>query len=50
MAKSNKSKRFIQQSKDSINKHDERFPYQMTYSDSEERKSEEVDKFSLGGF
>ena len=39
MGKSNKSKRFFQQSKDAIAKHAEKFPYRMTLSEAEEKKS-----------
>ncbi len=49
MSKSNKSKRFVQQGKDSVNKHDERFPYKMTYEEAE-RKQEEVEDITQGGF
>ncbi|MFY4774316.1 hypothetical protein [Metabacillus sp. RGM 3146] len=52
MGKSNKSKRFIQQGKDTVSKHDERFPYQMTLAEAEDRgrKAEMIDEDSLGGF
>jgi hypothetical protein len=33
-----KSKRFIQQSKDSIKRHAEKFPYRLTFAESEQRK------------
>lgn len=33
-----KSKRFIQQSSDSIKKHAEKFPYHLTFAESEQRK------------
>ncbi|MFC0272015.1 hypothetical protein ACFFIX_11180 [Metabacillus herbersteinensis] len=49
MGKSNKSKRFVQQGKDTVAKHDERIPYHMTMSDSEERKSRQAEESSLGG-
>lgn len=39
MGKRNKSKRFFQQSKDSVSKHDEKFPYRMTFAEAEEQKS-----------
>ncbi|WP_187119427.1 hypothetical protein [Bacillus testis] len=39
MGKSTKSKRFFQQSKDAVSKHDEKFPYRMTLAEAEERKS-----------
>lgn len=39
MGKSNKSKRFIQQSSDSVTKYSEKFPYHFTLAEAEERKS-----------
>jgi hypothetical protein len=50
MGKRNKSKRFIQQSVNAVDKHDERIPYHMTYAEAEERKAENVEQSSLGGF
>ncbi|WP_191991894.1 hypothetical protein [Bacillus aerolatus] len=54
MGKSNKSKRFVQQGKDSVSKHDELFPYRMTYSEAEAQYSnentEENPNMTLGGF
>ncbi|MCD7034944.1 hypothetical protein LRR81_11865 [Metabacillus sp. GX 13764] len=51
MGKSNKSRRFTQQGKDTVSKHDERFPYQMTLAEAEDRRKEEmIDEDSLGGF
>jgi hypothetical protein len=38
MARSNKSRRFVQQGKDSVNKHAERIPYHMTYAEAEANK------------
>ncbi|WP_199880746.1 hypothetical protein [Bacillus massiliglaciei] len=38
MGKRTKSKRFIQQGKDSVAKHAERIPYHSTYAEAEERK------------
>jgi hypothetical protein len=38
MGKGSKSKRFTKQSKDSVSKHGERFPYHMTYSEAEEQR------------
>lgn len=48
MGKSNKSKRFVQQGKDTVTKHDERFPYHTTLSEAEDRKERQTDT-SLGG-
>lgn len=39
MGKRNKSKRFFQQSKDSVSKHAERFPYRMTLSEAEAQQT-----------
>ncbi|MCZ0756387.1 hypothetical protein [Anoxybacillus sp. J5B_2022] len=49
MGKRNKSKRFIQQSVDTIEKHDERIPYHMTYAEAEERKARQAFDMSIGG-
>ncbi|MBO1511643.1 hypothetical protein [Metabacillus bambusae] len=49
MGKRNKSKRFVQQGKDTVTKHDERFPYHTTLSESEERKANKAVDTSLGG-
>ncbi|MCM3570023.1 hypothetical protein [Neobacillus mesonae] len=50
MGRSNKSRRFIQQGKDSVNKHAERIPYKMTYAEAEARKMSNVEDSSIGGF
>ena len=42
MGKRNKSKRFFQQSKDSVSKHDEKFPYRMTFAEAEEQKAQQL--------
>ncbi|GLI85961.1 MULTISPECIES: hypothetical protein [Rossellomorea] len=34
----NKSKRFVQQGKNAVSKHDERIPYHLTYAEAEARK------------
>lgn len=49
MGRSNKSRRFVQQGKDSINKHAERIPYKLTYAEAEARKMANVHDSSLGG-
>ncbi|GAA0314613.1 hypothetical protein GCM10008967_01410 [Bacillus carboniphilus] len=49
MGKRNRSKRFIQQNKTSVSKHDERFPYERTYAEAEAKKMENVHNSSLGG-
>ncbi|WP_181502817.1 hypothetical protein [Paranoxybacillus vitaminiphilus] len=49
MSKRSKSKRFIQQSVDTVEKHDERIPYHMTYAEAEERKAKQAVESSLGG-
>ena len=35
MGKSNKSKRFVQQGKNAVSKHSERFPYRKTMAEAE---------------
>lgn len=50
MGRSNKSKRFVQQGRDSVTKHDERFPYHTTLSESEDRKAKQAFETSIGGF
>ncbi|WP_203362632.1 hypothetical protein [Bacillus sp. REN10] len=54
MGKNSKSKRFVQQGKDAVSKHDERFPYRTTFSESEARytneQTEENPDMTLGGF
>jgi hypothetical protein len=49
LGKRNKSKRFIQQSVDAVEKHDERIPYHTTYAEAEERKAQKAFETSLGG-
>jgi hypothetical protein len=49
MGKRNKSKRFVQQGKDTVSKHGERFPYRMTYAEAEAQKMANVHESSLGG-
>jgi hypothetical protein len=49
MGKRNKSKRFVQQGKDTVTKHDERFPYRTTLSEAEESKTKQSFDTSLGG-
>ncbi|MBU5267511.1 hypothetical protein [Virgibacillus proomii] len=49
MSKASKLKRFSQQSADSVKKHDDRFPYRSTFSDSI-RKKTEADNHTVGGF
>lgn len=49
MAKSNKSRRFVQQGINERKKYEERFPYRMTYEEAE-RKKEEIDYITRGGF
>jgi hypothetical protein len=45
----NRSRRFVQQGKDSVNKHAERIPYHMTYAAAEAQKMANVQDSSLGG-
>ncbi|MDX8361349.1 MULTISPECIES: hypothetical protein [Bacillaceae] len=50
MGKRNKSKRFVQQGVDAVEKHDERIPYHTTYAEAEERqKISNVKESSIGG-
>lgn len=49
MGKRNKSNRFVQQGKDTVNKHDERIPYHLTYAEAEAQKMANVHESSLGG-
>ncbi|KYC97225.1 hypothetical protein MXL46_14390 [Heyndrickxia sporothermodurans] len=49
MGKRNKSKRFVQQGKDAVSKHAERFPYRSTLAEAEERQVEYMKESSLGG-
>lgn len=49
MGKSNKSKRFVQYSVNTVSKHDERIPYHSTYAEAEAQKMANVKKSSLGG-
>ena len=37
MGKRNKSKRFVQQGKDAVAKHSEKFPYRSTMAEAESR-------------
>ncbi|HWO75055.1 MAG TPA: hypothetical protein VNM69_03940 [Bacillus sp. (in: firmicutes)] len=49
MGKRNRSRRFIQQNKTTVSKHDEVFPYQTTYAEAEARKMANVHSSALGG-
>ena len=46
MGKGNKSKRFIQQSSDSVTKYSEKFPYHFTLAEAEERKANNRQSFN----
>ena len=48
MGRSNKSKRFVQQGKNSVQQHDQRIPYHLTLEQAE-RKSKQAEQSSLGG-
>lgn len=52
MSKKSKSKRFFQQSADSIQRHSERIPYYTTLAEAEERQRmrENQANSSYGGF
>lgn len=49
LGKRNKSKRFVQQGKDSVTKHAERIPYHSTMAEAEERQIQFMKESSLGG-
>ncbi|CAM4059477.1 competence protein [Lederbergia lenta] len=49
MGKRSKSKRFIQQGKNSVEQHAERFPYRSTLADEEEKEMNFMEETSLGG-
>ncbi|SHH06244.1 hypothetical protein SAMN05421807_103245 [Virgibacillus chiguensis] len=49
VSKASKSKRFAQQSADSVKKHAERFPYRSRFSEVQ-RKQDEADNHTVGGF
>ncbi len=49
LGKRNKSKRFVQQGKDAVAKHAERFPYRSTLAEAEEQQTELMKESSLGG-
>lgn len=49
MGRSNKSKRFVQQGKDSVNQHSKRIPYHMTYAEAEAYKMSNGHESSFGG-
>ena len=46
---SNKSKRFVQQGVDALQKYSEKIPYHSTYAEAEAKKAQNVEKSSLGG-
>jgi hypothetical protein len=48
-SRSNKSKRFVQQGKIAVSKHDDRIPYHTTLAEAEAKKLENVKESSLGG-
>ncbi|KKB33175.1 hypothetical protein [Bacillus thermotolerans] len=54
MGKSSKSKRFVEQGKNSVKKHSEQFPFRTTYADAESRyysteHTEENPDYTVGG-
>lgn len=49
MGRSSKSKRFVQQGKNSVQLHDQQIPYHLTMEQAEERKAHQADRNSLGG-
>lgn len=50
MGRSSKSKRFVQQGKDSVARHAEKIPYHMTYAEAEARKMQSHVSQNDGGF
>jgi len=49
VGKRNKSKRFVQQGKDTVNHHAKRIPYHMTYAEAESYKMANDNPSVLGG-
>jgi hypothetical protein len=49
MGRSNKSKRFVQQSADAVQLHDQRIPYRMTMAEAEQLKAKNGLSSSYGG-
>ena len=50
MGKRNKSKRFVQQGKQSVAKHAERIPYHTTFEEAEKDRLRIMSEQSYGGF
>jgi hypothetical protein len=48
-SRSSKSRRFVQQGKEAVSKHDDRIPYHLTYAEAEAKKISNVQESSLGG-
>ncbi len=49
MGKRSKSRRFVQQGKNTVTKHAERIPFHTTYAEAEEKQLANVRESSLGG-
>jgi len=49
MGKSSKSKRFVQQGVDSLQKYSERFPYRSTLAEAEEKERNNRNETTHGG-
>ena len=47
--RSSKSRRFVQQGKDSVTMHSKRIPYHMTYAEAEAYKMSNSHETSFGG-
>lgn len=45
----NKSRRFVHQGAQTVQKHSEKIPFYMTMAEAEERKAKNVEETSLGG-
>jgi hypothetical protein len=49
MGKSSKSKRFVQQGKDSVARHAEKIPYHSTFEEAEQRRQQNSSEQIYGG-
>lgn len=50
MGRSSKSRRFVQQGKDSVAKHAEKIPYHTTFAEAEKDRLRIMSEQSYGGF
>lgn len=49
MGKSSKSKRFVQQGKDSVSRHAEKIPYHSTFAEAEQRQRQSISLTETNG-